>query len=139
MLELEKTRPAERGETLYNESLLRWGGGVYRGRDDKMAPEVGGGMWVLWCSVCASLLFCFFSLHLYVLGVHSISFAVLRGGGRAFLKTSSHAHVRVHDSTHSAAANMRGVELLKHWHFPVTAGLEGMVAADCCCCRLLFV
>lgn len=115
---------------------------MYRGRDDKMAPEVGGGdVGAVVLSMCfpSFLFFVFFPFHLYVLGVHSISFAVLRGGGGAFLKTSSHAHVRVHDSTHSAAANMRGVELLKHWHFPVTAGLEGMVAADCCCCRLLFV
>lgn len=38
------------------------------------------------------------------------------------------------EQTHSTAADMRGVGFLKHWHFPVTAGLEGMVAADCWCC-----
>lgn len=68
------------------------------------------------------------------LGVHSKSLLYARHG---FHRHSQHTRAQSciqARAKHSTAADMRGVGFLKHWHFPVTAGLEGMVAADCWCC-----
>lgn len=49
-------------------------------------------------------------------------------------KSNKHTHAHREQVCHSSRHERSWV--LKHWHFPVPAGLEGMVAADCCwsCC-----
>lgn len=115
-------------DKLYNELSLRWSG-VQVGGFDEMAPEsrLGCGC----CDVrCVPLLaFC-----PYFLGVHSTSLLYARHGSRRPPLTHTHRAAYKREQTRSTAADMRGVGFLKHWHFPVTAGLEGMVAADCCWC-----
>lgn len=116
-----------REEKLYDELLLRWSGvqAVWGGGLTKWHQRVG---WVvgLLRRRSASLR----AVRPYFLGVHSASLLYARHGSRGPPPTRR--------SKHSTAADMRGVGLLKHWHFPVTAGLEGMVAADCCWCCLSF-
>lgn len=115
-------------EKLYNELLLRWLDVQARGSDE-MAPESR-----LACErydvQCVSLL----AFQRYFWGVHSTNLLYAWQGSRRTPLTHTHRAAYTQEQAHFTAADMRGVGFLKHWHFPVTAGLEGMVAADCCCC-----
>lgn len=118
-------------EKLYDELLLRWlGAQVVRGEGfDKMAPESRLGCGCCVGGVCPSLLPVLTS---WVCIVRACCMLGMAPAGLLLTHTRTELHTR--ESKHSTAADMRGVGLLKHWHFPVTAGLEGMVAADCCWC-----
>lgn len=117
-------------DKLYDALLLRWcsGGWVWRNGTRESA-----GLWVLCRAVCP------FLLSIPTSWV-CIVWAAVRLAGILQASSDTHTHTHAQSCIHarnkhsSTAADMRGVGFLKHWHFPVTAGLEGMVAADCCWC-----